>query len=47
MLVRIVRPKAEPTELMLTPPAGHVLAATVLLDQNPTAWTRFLKEQIP
>jgi hypothetical protein len=46
MLVRIVGAKAKPAELMLTPSAGHVLTATVLLDQNPTAWTRFLKEQI-
>lgn len=47
MLITIVGAKAEPAELVLAPPAGHVLTATVLLDQNPTAWTGFLKEQIP
>ncbi len=47
MRVRIEGTKAEPAEFVLAPPADHVLTATVLLDQHPTAWTGFLKEQVP
>jgi hypothetical protein len=45
MLIRIVGIEAEPTELMFALPARHVLAPTVLLDQNTALGARLLKEQ--
>jgi hypothetical protein len=45
MLVGIVGIEAEPTEFMLALPAHHVLAPTVLLDQDTALGARLLKEQ--
>jgi hypothetical protein len=45
MLVRIVGIEAEPAEFMFTLPAYHVLAPTVLLDQDTAIGARLLKEQ--
>ena len=45
MLVGIVGIEAEPTELMFALPAHHVLAPTVLLDQDTALGAGLLKEE--